>query len=122
MGVRLVRRAGRAYLGVAPSPMCLSILMSKQRYRITVTPIAADGRPGGSALEFEQRSSDNWMRTLEVFERQRGMCGDRCAALAVAIELLRSANAEPSEDRDLAQLRPHVDALLAAVAQLPAKR
>ncbi len=42
--------------------------------------------------------------------------------LAVAIELLKSANAEPSEDRDIAQLRPHVDALLAAVAQLPAKR
>ncbi|HVJ36303.1 MAG TPA: DUF3861 family protein [Stenotrophomonas sp.] len=97
--------------------------MSKQRYRITVTPIGTDGRPGaGNALEFEQRSSDNWMRTLEVFEHQRGMCGDRCAALAVAIELLKSASTEPSEDRDIAQLRPHVDALLAAVARLPAKR
>lgn len=93
--------------------------MSKQRYRITVTPIAADGLPGaGNALEFEQRSSDNWMRTLEIFERQRGACGDRCAAMAVAIELLKSASAAPTQDRSIAQLRPQVDALLAAVARL----
>ena len=97
--------------------------MTQQRYRITVTPIAADGRPGaGNALEFERRSADNWMRTLEVFENQRGLCGDRCAALAVAIELLKSVNAEPAENRDIAVLRPQVDALLAAVARLPAQR
>jgi len=97
--------------------------MTQQRYRITVTPIAADGHPGaGNALEFEQRSSDNWMRTVEMFERQRGVCGDRCAAMAVGIELLKSASAEPTEDREIASLRPHVDALLAAVARLPKPR
>lgn len=96
--------------------------MSKQRYRITVTPIEADGRPspGRNSLEFEQRSSDNWTRTLEVFERQRGLCGDRCAALAVSIELLRSISADPaSEDRATASLRPQLEALLAAVDRLP---
>ncbi|MDG2525543.1 DUF3861 family protein [Stenotrophomonas sp. HITSZ_GD] len=95
--------------------------MSKQRYRITVTPLELDGRPAsGNALEFEQRSSDNWMRTLEKFERQRGLCGDRCAALAVGIELLKSVSAEPhAEDRAIAHLRPHLDSLLAAAARLP---
>lgn len=93
--------------------------MSQHRYRITVTPIAANGHPGGNALEFEQRASDNWMRTLETFERQRGLCGDRCAALAVAIGLLKSLNAEPGDNRDIARLQPHLDTLLAAVARLP---
>ena len=95
--------------------------MSKQRYRITVTPLTADGRPGdGNALEFEQRANDNWMRTLEKFERQRGLCGDRCAALAVAIELLKSVSTEPGgEDRAIAYLRPQLDALLAAAARQP---
>lgn len=95
--------------------------MPAQRYRITVTPLETDGRPpSGNALEFEQRSADNWMRTLEKFERQRGLCGDRCAALAVAIELLKSVAAEPhAQDRAVAQLRPHLDSLLAAAARLP---
>jgi len=95
--------------------------MSKHRYRITVTPLEANGRPGdGNALEFEQHASDNWMRTLEKFERQRGLCGDRCAALAVAIELLKSVSDAPGgDDRAIAPLRPHLDALLSAVGRLP---
>ena len=120
MGVRLVHRGGQAYLGRVPRPA--SPPMSKQRYRITVTPIEPDGRPSPvrNSLEFEQRSSDNWNRTLETFERQRGACGDRCTALAVSIELLRAISTDPAgDDRATAGLRPELDALLAAVARLP---
>ena len=96
--------------------------MSRQRYRITVTPIENDGRPcsGRCTIEFEQRTSENWMRTLEALQRQRELSGDACAAFAVATGLLKSlASRQPEEQhRLIATLQPELDALLARVAQL----
>lgn len=65
--------------------------MSRQRYRITVTPIESDGRPctGRCTIEFEQRSRENWMRELEALQGRRELSGDECAALTVGTQLLK---------------------------------
>ncbi|HEY0334376.1 MAG TPA: DUF3861 family protein [Stenotrophomonas sp.] len=100
--------------------------MSRQRYRITVTPIETDGRPcsGRCTIEFEQRSADNWMRDLEALQRQRDLSGDACAAFTVATGLLKSLALRPGDEqqRMIAALQPQLDALLDRVATLAPAR
>ncbi|WP_140719014.1 MULTISPECIES: DUF3861 family protein [Gammaproteobacteria] len=89
--------------------------MSTQRYRITVTPIESDGRPctGRCTIEFERRSSENWMRRLEALQAQRRFSGDDCAALAVGTLLLGElAQSHTDGQGALAELQPDLQALL----------
>ncbi|MEE7548056.1 DUF3861 family protein [Xanthomonas sp. Kuri4-1] len=96
--------------------------MSTQRYRITVTPIEADGRQcsGRCTIEFEQRSQDDWMRRLETLQRQRDLSGDQCAAFTVGTQLLKDLASLPRAQADggLARLQPELQALIDRVAVL----
>lgn len=100
--------------------------MSRQRYRITVTPIETDGRPcsGRCTIEFEQRSSENWTRALEALQRQRGLSGDACAAFAVATGMLKELALHNSGEHGnlIATLQPQLDQLLDRVATLTPPR
>ena len=97
----------------------LSSIMSSQRYRITVTPIETNGSPctGRCTIEFEQRSGENWMRSLETLQSQRRFSGDECAALTLSTQLLqelaRQRGASPSA---LAAIQPELQALLNKLA------
>jgi len=99
--------------------------MSRQRYRITVTPIETDGRPcsGRCTIEFEQRASENWMHALETLQRQRGLSGDACAAFAVATGMLKELALQGGEGQHtIASLQPQLDQLLDRVGQLTSAR
>ncbi|MBN6149473.1 DUF3861 family protein [Xanthomonas sp. AmX2] len=90
---------------------------SRQRYRITVTPIEADGLQcrGRCTIEFEARCQSDWMRLLEAAQRQPGLSGDERAALTVGTQLLQGLAQRSEGDAQalLAPLRPTLDAILA---------
>lgn len=100
--------------------------MSRQRYRITVTPIETDGRPcsGRCTIEFEQRASENWTHALEALQRQRGLSGDACAAFAVATGMLKELALHNGDGHEgtIASLQPQLDQLLDRVARLTSPR
>lgn len=83
------------------------------RYRITVTPIEADGLPclRRCAIEFEHRDRIDWMRLLESIQRQPGLSGDERSALAVALRLLDTLSHREGDELFTA-LRPHLDAFV----------
>lgn len=120
MASPLVPAGARTYLGA--TPLFPSAPMSRQRYRITVTPIEPDGRPcsGRCTIEFEQRTGDNWMHTLEALQRQRDLSGDACAAFTVATGLLKSLALRAGDEHQgmIAALQPQLDDLLDRVARL----
>jgi predicted nucleic acid-binding Zn ribbon protein len=113
MGSALAGAGARTYGGISPP---VTAVMSKQRYRITVTPIETDGRPcsGRCTIEFEQKSQQNWMRQLETLQRQRDLSGDECAAFTVGTALLKELAEQPRAHAHdtLARLRPELQALL----------
>nr|WP_295382633.1 DUF3861 domain-containing protein [Pseudoxanthomonas sp.] len=92
-----------------------------QRYRITVTPVEADGLPCTSrcTIEFEHHCHDDWMRVLENIQRLRGFSGDERAALVIGTQLLSGLMASHRKDQDdlFAPLRPHVDTFLQDLRQ-----
>ncbi len=97
--------------------------MSSQthRYRITVTPIQADGQQcsGRCTIEFEQRSARDWMRALESAQGRRRLCCNTDAGVVVATGLLESlSEAARGEGNTLAQLQPELDALLRKLQRL----
>lgn len=83
------------------------------RYRVTVTPIEADGLPcqGRCAIEFEHRDRADWMRLLESIQRQAGLSGDERSALTVALRLLDSLSHRDG-DQLFSELRPHLDTFI----------
>ena len=85
----------------------------QHRYRITVTPIEADGLPcqRRCAIEFEHRDRTDWMRMLESIQRRLGLSGDERAALAVALRLLDTLSHREGDEL-FAALRPHLDAFI----------
>lgn len=90
--------------------------MSKQRYRITVTPIETDGRQcsGRCTIEFEHRARDNWMRILEALQSSRDFRGDEGAAFTVGTQLLKdlATEAETHPHGALEKLLPELEALI----------
>ncbi len=92
-----------------------------QRYRITVTPVEADGLPctHRCTIEFEHHGHDDWMRVLENIQRLRGFSGDERTALVIGARLLGGLMADHRNDQDdlFAPLRPHLDAFLQDLAQ-----
>lgn len=92
-----------------------------QRYRITVTPLEADGLPCTSrcTIEFEHHCHDDWMRVLENVQRLRGFTGDERTALVIGAKLLGSLMADHRNDQDdlFASLRPHVEVFLQDLKQ-----
>ena len=123
MGRRLAPAAWPAYGGrqfpVAPHAMS----SSKHRYRITVTPIEADGLQcsGRCTIEFEQRSPRNWMRELEGAQRQRRLSCNEDAGVVVATGLLETLAAAAREGgHPLAALQPELDGLIAKLQALRA--
>ena len=85
----------------------------QHRYRITVTPVEADGLPCGGrcAIEFEHRDRADWMRLLESIQRLPGLSGDERSALTVALRLLDTLSHREG-DTLFAALRPHLDAFI----------
>jgi hypothetical protein len=92
-----------------------------QRYRITVTPVEADGLPctRRCTIEFEHHCHDDWMRVLENVQRLRGFTGDERTSLVIGAKLLSGLMADHRKDQDdlFAPLRPHVDAFLQDLEQ-----
>ncbi|MGB3392336.1 MAG: DUF3861 family protein [Stenotrophomonas sp.] len=89
------------------------------RYRITVTPIEADGLPcdGRCTIEFEQRSPRNWMRELEGTQRQLS-CNEAASAM-VAAGLLETLAASAGNDAHLlAALQPELGGLITKLQAL----
>lgn len=82
------------------------------RYRITVTPVEADGLPctRRCTIEFEHSGHDDWMRILENVQRQRGFSGDERAALVIGTQLISGLMQDHRKDEDdpFATLRPHL--------------
>ncbi|WP_369916086.1 DUF3861 family protein [Xanthomonas sp. NCPPB 3005] len=95
-------------------------MTASQRYRITVTPIEADGLQcqGRCTIEFEARCRQDWMRLLEAAQRHPGLHGDERAALTVGTQLLRGLSERSGSEAQalLAPLRPALDAILARLA------
>ena len=94
---------------------------SKHRYRITVTPIEADGLPssGRCTIEFEQRSPQNWMHQLEHAQSQRRLSCNDVTSIVVATGLLENlAVSARDNDNLLSLLQPELDGLLAKLAKL----
>lgn len=92
----------------------------KHRYRITVTPVEADGLPssGRCTIEFEQRSPQNWMHQLEHAQSQRRLSCNDVTSVVVATGLLENLAASARTDGRLDLLQPELDGLLAKLAQL----
>ncbi|MBN8802997.1 MAG: hypothetical protein ABS96_24630 [Lysobacteraceae bacterium SCN 69-123] len=94
---------------------------SKHRYRITVTPIEADGLQcsGRCTIEFEQRSPRNWMHELEDAQRQRRLSCNEAAGAVVATGLLEALAVAARDDaHPLAALQPELDVLIAKLQAL----
>lgn len=112
----LVVPARRAYRGIH-APNGSTAAMSAHRYRITVTPIEGDGQPcsGRCAIEFDQRSDENWMRQLETLQQQRDLGSDACAALMVGMQLLKGLPTQSLEagSGPLAHAQADLQSLLA---------
>lgn len=118
----LVRARCRTYGEGVPSHDITAMSDSAQRYRITVTPITADGQQciGRCTIEFEQRSERNWMRQLEALQQQRALSCNDDAALVVASGLLRSLSSacQRAPSAQLSSLQPQLDELLQKLEQL----
>jgi hypothetical protein len=94
-------------------------MSNPHRYRITVTPIEADGLPctGRCTIEFEQRSPRNWMRELEGMQRQLS-CTEAASAV-VAAGLLETLAASARNDAHLlAALQPELGGLVSKLQAL----
>ena len=91
------------------------------RYRITVTPIDADGmqRNGRCTIEFEHSCHDDWTRILEATQSQRGFSGDERAALVVGTKLMSGLMLRHRKDEDdlFAPLRPHMSEFIQGLKQ-----
>jgi hypothetical protein len=99
----LVRPGVRAYLGPVPHRARFAAMpTASHRYRITVTPIEADGLQCNSrcTIEFEHACHDDWMRILEAIQRQRGLTGDERAALVVGTKLLSGLMLDHRKDTE----------------------
>lgn len=91
------------------------------RYRITVTPVEADGLPctGRCTIEFEQRSPRNWMRELEGVQGRRQLSCNEVASVVVATGLLETLSAAAGDEAHLlAALQPELDGLLTKLQAL----
>ncbi|WP_250065165.1 DUF3861 family protein [Stenotrophomonas mori] len=91
------------------------------RYRITVTPVEADGAQcsGRCTIEFEQRSPRDWMHALEGAQRQRLLSCNEDATAVVATGLLETlAGASRDPEHPLGALQPELDGLLAKLLAL----
>lgn len=121
MGQRLAPATWQAYGGRQATATPHAMSSSKHRYRITVTPIEADGLQcsGRCTIEFEQRSSRNWMRELEGAQRQRRLSCNEDAGVVVATGLLETLAAAAREGgHPLAVLQPELDGLIAKLQAL----
>lgn len=97
-------------------------MSAPHRYRISVTPIEADGHQcsGRCSIEFEQQSNDNWMHQLEQLQRQRTLSSKQDAAVVLASGLLRNLaeTAASQPTHVLTALQPQLDQLLAKLGVL----
>lgn len=121
MGRRLARAACRAYGDDQATATSHVMSSSKHRYRITVTPIEADGLQcsGRCTIEFEQRSPRNWMHELEDAQRQRRLSCNEAAGAVVATGLLEALAVAARDDaHPLAALQPELDVLIAKLQAL----
>lgn len=91
------------------------------RYRITVTPVEADGLPcaGRCTIEFEHHGHDDLMRVLENVQRLRGFTGDERAALVIGSKLLGGLMQDHRKDQDdlFAPLRPQMGEFIQGLKQ-----
>ena len=102
-------------------PFPHTMACSKQRYRITASPIEANGLPcsGRCTIEFERTCDQDWMRLLEASHRQRGLAGDDRAALTIGLQLLKSLRHRGAVSTELQDLQPQLDALIERIQSLP---
>lgn len=94
-------------------------MTTSHRYRITVTPIEADGLPcnGRCTIEFEQHSAHHWMHALE--STQRRLACTEAASVVVATGLLETLSTTARDERHLlAALQPELDGLLTKLRAL----